>query len=87
MVDPQVPNCTGHDEKLTARVRALAKQESTNATALSEWKVFTMRNTFADHEGFHQPRYVASLPQHAHLFPEFGCYGGRDGKIFTRMWN
>jgi hypothetical protein len=28
---------------------------------------------------------VASLPQHAHLFPEFGCYGGREnGKILHR---
>ena len=21
---------------------------------------------------------VAALPEHAHLFPQFGCYGGRD---------
>jgi len=28
---------------------------------------------------------VAALPEHAHLFPEFGCYGGRgDGNIQHR---
>lgn len=28
---------------------------------------------------------VASLPEHAHLFPEFGCYAGReDGEIKHR---
>mmetsp|Transcript_11425 Transcript_11425/g.17198 ORF Transcript_11425/g.17198 Transcript_11425/m.17198 type:complete len:386 (+) Transcript_11425:105-1262(+) len=28
---------------------------------------------------------VAALPQHAHLFPEFGCFGGKDPKTGKRI--
>jgi SAM-dependent methyltransferase len=74
-----------YDEKLTARVRELANQEFRNATAIApDGNPYNAQHVWLTMKIFTNP-VVASLPQHAHLFPEFGCYGGRgDGKITHR---
>jgi hypothetical protein len=74
-----------YDEKLTARVRELAKQESRNVTAIApDGNPYNAQHVWLTMKVFTSP-VVASLPQHAHLFPEFGCYGGREnGKILHR---
>jgi hypothetical protein len=74
-----------YSAKLTARVREWAKQESSNATAIApDGNRYNAQHIWLTMKVFTNP-VVASLPQHAHLFPELGCYGGREnGKIIHR---
>jgi hypothetical protein len=75
-----------YDEKLTARVRELAKEESKNATAIApDGNPYNAQHVWLTMKVFTNP-VVAALPEHAHLFPEFGCYAGRggNGDIYQR---
>jgi hypothetical protein len=74
-----------YDEKLTARVRDLAREEKGNTTAIApNGKPYNAQHIWLTMKVFTNP-VVAALPEHAHLFPELGCYAGRgDGKIFHR---
>jgi hypothetical protein len=74
-----------YDDKLTQKVRLLAKEESKNTTAIApDGQPYNGQHIWLSMKVFINPA-VAALPAHAHLFPEFGCYGGRgDGKIHHR---
>jgi hypothetical protein len=74
-----------YDRDLTYQVRRWARDESKNDTAVApNGEHYNAQHVWSTMKVFVNP-VVAALPQHAHLFPEFGCYGGRgDGKIFHR---
>lgn len=74
-----------YDAALTDQVRAWAKEESKNETAIApNGKRYNAQHVWLTMKVFTNP-IVAALPKHAHLFPEFGCYGGRDnGEIHHR---
>jgi hypothetical protein len=74
-----------YDAELTEQVRTWAKDESKNITAVApNGERYNAQHVWLTMKVFTNP-VVASLPQHAHLFPEFGCYGGRaDGEIHHR---
>jgi hypothetical protein len=74
-----------YDAALTEQVRAWAKDESNNATAIApNGERYNAQHVWLTMKVFTNP-VVAALPQHAHLFPEFGCYGGRtNGEIHHR---
>jgi hypothetical protein len=74
-----------YDDKLTQKVQGWAIDESKNKTAIApDGQSYRAQHIWVSMKVFINPA-VAALPQHAHLFPEFGCYGGRgDGKIHHR---
>jgi hypothetical protein len=76
-----------YDAQLTDQVRLWAKNGFLNKTADlapngEPWSAYYLRVSL---KVFVNPA-VASLPEHAHLFPEHGCFGGRDseGKMIHR---
>jgi 2-polyprenyl-3-methyl-5-hydroxy-6-metoxy-1,4-benzoquinol methylase len=63
-----------YDAKLTLKVRELAKVESKNNTIMApDGMPYNAQHIWLTMKVFTNP-VVAALPQHAHLFPEFGCY-------------
>jgi hypothetical protein len=74
-----------YDAALTEQVRAWANDESKNATAIApNGERYNAQHVWLTMKVFTNP-VVAALPQHAHLFPEFGCYGGRaNGEVQHR---
>jgi len=73
-----------YDDKLTQRVKNWAKdgKYDTKLSSGTHLDGFYIRVTM---KVFVNP-VVAALPEHAHLFPEFGCFGGKkkDGEIIHR---
>jgi glycosyltransferase involved in cell wall biosynthesis len=74
-----------YDPILTDQVRTWAKEESRNETAIApNGERYNAQHVWLTMKVFVNP-VVAALPQHAHLFPEFGCFGGRgNGQIVHR---
>ena len=66
-----------YDEQLTNMIRGVASQEGKwkNATA-PNGEYYNAQHVWLSMKVFINPM-VAALPQHAHLFPEHGCYGGK----------
>ena len=67
-----------YDAELTNTVRDVAKQEGNwkNATA-PNGEYYNAQHVWLTMKVFVNP-VVAALPQHAHLFPEHGCFGGKN---------
>jgi hypothetical protein len=64
-----------YDEFLTQKVRSIASAEKGNVTAIApNGRKYNAQHIWLSMKVFINPA-VASMPQHAHLFPEFGCYG------------
>jgi hypothetical protein len=64
-----------YDDFLTQKVRSIASAEKRNETAIApNGKSYNAQHIWLSMKVFINPA-VASMPQHAHLFPEFGCYG------------
>lgn len=65
-----------YDAALTEKVRSIANQEvqNTNVTA-PNGNNYNAQHVWLTMKVFVNP-VVAAHPQHAHLFPEHGCYGG-----------
>jgi Methyltransferase domain len=77
-----------YDPQLTEEVRNVALIESrtrtTNQTA-PNGAYYNAQHIWLTMKVFVNPT-VASLPEHAHLFPEHGCYGGKvSGKKIQRV--
>jgi hypothetical protein len=75
-----------YDDTLTQKVRSLAREEKDNVTAIAPNGVsYNPQHLWLSMKVFVNPA-VAAMPQHAHLFPEFGCFGqkGREKKKFHR---
>lgn len=74
-----------YDQQLTDQVRKWAKEESNNRTAIApNGNRLNGQHIWLSMKVFVNPA-VAALPRHAHLFPQFGCYGGRtQGEIKHR---
>jgi Methyltransferase domain len=71
-----------YDDKLTQEVRAVAQAESSwpdtdNRTVAPNGGKYNAQHVWLSMKVFINP-VVAALPQHAHLFPEHGCFGGRN---------
>lgn len=66
-----------YDDQLTQAVRKTASAETNakNETA-PNGKYYNSQHIWLSMKVFINP-VVAALPQHAHLFPEHGCYGGK----------
>jgi hypothetical protein len=64
-----------YDAILTKKVRDMAKVESKNKTAAMapDGTPYNAQHVWLTMKVFTNP-VVAALPEHAHLFPEFGCY-------------
>jgi hypothetical protein len=63
-----------YDDTLTQKVRSLATEERTNTTAIAPNGIsYNAQHLWLSMKVFVNPA-VAAMPQHAHLFPEFGCY-------------
>jgi hypothetical protein len=89
-----------YDESLTQKVRSIASEEKRNATAIApNGKSYNAQHIWLSMKVFVNPA-VAAMPQHAHLFPEFGCFQqnggpktrthrecgtGKDGKLETPL--
>jgi hypothetical protein len=72
-----------YDDTLTQKVRALASAEKKNETAIApNGKSYNAQHIWLSMKVFVNPA-VASMPQHAHLFPEFGCF--QNGKGAERL--
>lgn len=71
-----------YDAKLTEEVRNVARDEAnprnTNGTVAPNGESYNAQHVWLTMKVFVNP-VVAALPQHAHLFPEHGCFGSRDG--------
>jgi Methyltransferase domain len=66
-----------YDAKLTEKVRAIASEEQNNDVLAPNGAKYNPQHIWLSMKVFINPA-VASLPEHAHLFPEHGCYGGRN---------
>ena len=67
-----------YDAQLTNLIRGVASQEGkwNNATA-PNGENYNAQHVWLSMKVFVNPM-VAALPQHAHLFPEHGCFGGKE---------
>ena len=65
-----------YDATLTDQVRALAKAEAKNRTVAPNGQNYDAQHVWYTMKVFINP-VVAALPQHAHLFPEHGCWNGK----------
>jgi len=73
-----------YSEKLTKEVRDVASKERNGEGLAPDGRKFDAQHVWLSMKVFINPS-VAALPNHAHLFPEFGCYDGRkDGQIVHR---
>ena len=73
-----------YDVKMTQEVRKLAMREREMGIMAPNGANYSASHIWANMKVFVNPT-VASLPQHAGLFPELGCYQGRkDGAIVHR---
>ena len=69
-----------YSQKLTDQVRKIALDERVANNVIGpDGKPSNAQHIWLNMQVFINPA-VASLPKHAHLFAEPGCYGGRDGK-------
>jgi Methyltransferase domain len=73
-----------YDDKLTQQVRNIAQEESmvsrnrnNSDTFAPNGEHYNGQHIYLSMKVFINPM-VASLPEHAHLFPQHGCYGGRN---------
>jgi cyclopropane fatty-acyl-phospholipid synthase-like methyltransferase len=80
-----------YDDKLTQEVRALAVEEQNwpatdKRTVAPNGEKYNAQHLWKALKVFINP-VVAALPQHAHLFPEHGCFAGANVKmaLFTRL--
>lgn len=69
-----------YDETLSERIRELARQEAKSGGIAPNGKTFNAQHIYMNMKVFINPM-VAALPQHAHLFPEHGCYKDTDGAV------
>ena len=69
-----------YDSKLTKELRGIARQEKkSNQTQFPpNDEEYNAQHVWTSMKVFINPA-VAALPQHAHLFGEFGCFGGKIG--------
>jgi hypothetical protein len=67
-----------YDDKLTKELRVVARGENNNQTNIfpPNGEKINAQHIWTSMKVFINPA-VAGLPQHAHLFGEFGCYDGR----------
>lgn len=66
-----------YSESMTSVVKGIASAESKNSTAIGpNGKGYRAQHIFTNMKVFINPA-VASLPEHAHLFSEHGCYNAR----------
>jgi hypothetical protein len=69
-----------YSPQLTEQVRKIARSESHTLDNLGpDGKPYNAQHVWLTMQVFINPM-VASLPKHAHLFSEHGCFGGRDDK-------
>ena len=68
-----------YSEELTKEVRSVASQESKAGNKAPNGKQYNAQHIWLTMKVFINP-VVAALPEHAHLFFEPGCFGGRDQK-------
>jgi hypothetical protein len=66
-----------YDDALTQEIRTVARQEGATNRKAPNGKRYFAAHVSRSVKVFINP-VVASLPQHYRLFPEFGCYGGKD---------
>ena len=66
-----------YSEDLTQMVRETAKKEKQDEIAAFRGQNYNAQHVWTTMQVFINPA-VASLPQHAHLFAEDGCYEGRE---------
>jgi SAM-dependent methyltransferase len=77
-----------YDDKLTQEVRAIAKAETNwpdtdNRTVAPNGEKYFAQHIWLSMKVFINP-VVAALPQHAHLFPEHGCFQAANSDGVTR---
>ena len=73
-----------YSPELTEEMRTIARKEKAKMDMAPNGKYYNAQHVWLTMKVFINP-VVAALPQHAHLFPELGCYdGAKDGAIVHR---
>lgn len=73
-----------YSPELTKEIRDVAIKEKSQGKTAPNGEPYNAQHVWLTMKVFINPM-VAALPQHAHLFPELGCYEGRDkGQILHR---
>jgi len=68
-----------YDDKLTQELKHIGAKEKANHTLFPpNDEEYNAQHVWTSMKVFINPA-VAALPQHAHLFGEFGCFGGKIG--------